>query len=67
MKYTPMMQATYQEAFGTTRDETLSDPKLDKAMSKNDFEPSPDYDYLRTLSGDLKGIKAWANLKAIRN
>ena len=67
MKYASMMVAAYQNATGKTEDESLKDLSINNLMSKNNLEPLPDYDFLRTLSGDVNGIKAWANLKVIRN
>jgi len=67
MKYTPMMLATYQKAFGRSEDVSIGDATSHNTMNNTGFEPVPDYDYLWTFSGDLKGIKAWANLKSVRN
>lgn len=67
MKYASMMVAAYQSATGKTEGESLKDLSIDNLVGKNDLEPLPDYDFLRTLSGDVDGVKAWASLKVIKD
>ena len=67
MKYASMMVAAYQNVTGKTEEESLRDLSIDNLVSKDDLVPLSDYDFLRTLSGDVNGIKAWANLKVTRN
>ena len=67
MKYETIMVAAHQTTSGKPEEESLRDLPISKLANKNDLEHLPDYNFLRTLSGDVNGIKAWAKLKGSRD